>query len=75
MDFAPKSSKSKIDNFLYLLHHAGDIDDEVLLLLVGNHSRNLHVGLPYFNYERLNIFEVDEDVKLSVTLTRMAFLD
>ena len=61
VDLAPKFNKSKMDDFLYLLHDAGDIDDEELLLLVGNHSRNLHVGLPYFKYERFNIFEMDED--------------
>ena len=58
---APKSSNLKMGDFLYLLHDDGDIDDEELLLLLEDHPRNLHAGLPYFKYEPFNIFEMRED--------------
>ncbi|XP_065055206.1 uncharacterized protein LOC135683782 [Rhopilema esculentum] len=50
-----------MDDMLYLLHDEGDIDDEELLLLLDDHPKNLHVGLPYFKYERFNDFDMRED--------------
>ena len=50
-----------MDDVLYLLHDRGEIDDEELLLLVGDRRDNLHTGLPYFKYDRFNIFEMRED--------------
>ena len=47
-----------MDGILYLLHDHGDIDDEELLLLVGDRQHNLHTGLPYFKYDRFSIFEM-----------------
>ena len=50
-----------MEDFLYMLHDDGDIDDEELLLLMPIHRRNLHVGLPYSSYDRFDIFDVRED--------------
>ena len=50
-----------MDGILYLLHDRGDIDDDELLLLVGDRQHNLHTGLPYFKYDRFNMFEMGED--------------
>ena len=50
-----------MDGILYLLHDCGDIDDEELLLLVGDRQHNLHTGLPYCKYDKFNIFEMGED--------------
>ena len=46
---------------MYVLHDEGDIDDEELLLLLLDHPKNLHVGPPYFKYQRYNVFEMRED--------------
>ena len=61
VELAPKSSNLKMDNFLYLLHEDGDIDDEELLLLLEDHPRNLHAGLPYLKYEPFYFFEMREE--------------
>ena len=58
---APKLKSLKMEDFLYLLHDAGDIDDEELLLLMPNNRRNLHCCLPYYRYDRFNIFQMGED--------------
>ena len=50
-----------MDDVLHLLHDRGETDDEKLLLLVGDRQCNLHTGLPYFKYDRFNIFELRED--------------
>jgi hypothetical protein len=31
------------------------IDEELLLLLGGNESSNLHIGLPYWKYDRFKV--------------------
>ena len=46
---------------LYLLHDAGEIDDEELLLLMPNQRRNMHCGLPYYQYTVFTIFQMQED--------------
>eukprot|EP00795_Rhopilema_esculentum_P014961 gene14961-biopygen856 len=48
-------------DMLYSLQDEGDIDDEELLILLDDHPKNLHVGLPYFKYKRFNVFEMRED--------------
>ena len=58
---APKLKSLKMEDFLYLLHDAGDIDDEELLLLMPNNPRNLHCGLPKYWYDQFNIFQMGED--------------
>ena len=50
-----------MENVLYVLHEDNDSDDKELLLLMPNHRRNLHAGLPYFAYARFNIVELRED--------------
>ena len=51
----------KMEDFLYMLHDDGDIDDEELLLLMPIHSRNLHVGLPYSSYDRFDLVGMRDD--------------
>ena len=56
----PKSKELKMEA-LYMLHDAGEIDDEELLLLMPNQRRNLHCGLPYYQYNVFTIFQMQED--------------
>ena len=46
---------------MYLLRDAGEIDDKELLLLMPNQRRNLHCGLPYYQYNVFNIYQMQED--------------
>ena len=50
-----------METVLYMLHEDNDIDDEESLLVMPNHRRHLHAGLPYFAYDRCTIFELRED--------------
>ena len=43
------------------MRYTGDIDDEELLLLIPIHNGNVHVGMPYSSYDRLNIFDMRDN--------------
>ena len=58
---AQKVNKLQMEDLLYFQHDNDEIDDEELLLLLPNHHRNLHVGLPYLMYNRSNIFQLRDD--------------
>ena len=51
----------EMDDFLYMLHDHGNIDDEELLLLMPIYRRDLHVGLPYSLYYHFSIFDMRDD--------------
>lgn len=47
---------------LVLMHDDGEIDEEEFLILhQANQHRNLHVGLPYWKYDRFNLNALRED--------------
>ena len=52
---------NNMDDVLYLLHDRCEIDNEELLLLVGDRQYKIHTGLSYFKYGRFNIFEMRDD--------------
>ena len=53
---------SKMEEALLLMNDANVINDEELFLLQeANRPRNLHIGLPYWKYERFSLEDMRDD--------------
>jgi hypothetical protein len=47
--------KFKLEEKLLMMDDENMIDEELLLLLGENERNNLHIGLPYWKYDRFNV--------------------